>query len=161
MARQFSELDLKTQMEIAVKVGAAMKRHDINAKVDLYREEVCQFTGEDVKGRMMLKVEKVLPSVQKEKAEKFNADEEVKKIKEEYGGVSISVSTQLGAGDDYQVITNVTTIEDPNTKVNLDHTPGKVMFIDFWATWCPPCQKPMQHNQDMLNEHGAKWGDNV
>lgn len=35
------------------------------------------------------------------------------------------------------------------------------MFIDFWATWCPPCQRPMQHNQDMLTEHGATWGDRV
>jgi len=35
------------------------------------------------------------------------------------------------------------------------------MFIDFWATWCPPCQKPMAHNQEMLKEHGATWGDNL
>jgi len=35
------------------------------------------------------------------------------------------------------------------------------MFIDFWATWCPPCQKPMQHNQDMLTEHAARWKDNL
>jgi len=35
------------------------------------------------------------------------------------------------------------------------------MFIDFWATWCPPCQKPMAHNQEMLEENGEKWGDKV
>jgi len=35
------------------------------------------------------------------------------------------------------------------------------MMIDFWATWCPPCQRPMQHNQDMLTEHGDKWAGKV
>jgi len=35
------------------------------------------------------------------------------------------------------------------------------MLVDFWATWCPPCQRPMAHNQEMLEEHGATWGDKV
>jgi thiol-disulfide isomerase/thioredoxin len=27
------------------------------------------------------------------------------------------------------------------------------MLIDFWATWCPPCQEPMAHNHVMLVKH--------
>jgi len=72
MSKNFSELPLAEQMEVAQKVGEALKRNDIKAKVDIYREEVCQLTTEDVKGRTMLKCEKSLPSTQADKADAFN-----------------------------------------------------------------------------------------
>jgi len=46
-------------------------------------------------------------------------------------------------------------------KTTIQHNEGEVMLVDFWATWCPPCQAPMQHNQSMLEEHGEKWNGKV
>jgi len=46
-------------------------------------------------------------------------------------------------------------------KTEVKHEEGQVLLLDFWATWCPPCQGPMAHNQEMLTKGGAEWGDKV
>jgi thiol-disulfide isomerase/thioredoxin len=38
---------------------------------------------------------------------------------------------------------------------NLRHESGKVYLLDFWATWCPPCQAPMAYNCEMIKRHRA------
>src|SRR5206468_11084803 len=40
--------------------------------------------------------------------------------------------------------------------IQLADLKGKVVLIDFWATWCGPCMAAVPHNNEMLEKYGGK-----
>ncbi|AVQ26990.1 cytochrome C biogenesis protein [Fusobacterium ulcerans] len=38
---------------------------------------------------------------------------------------------------------------------------GKVVFLNFWATWCPPCREEMPHIEEIYKEYGYNKNDVV
>jgi len=41
-------------------------------------------------------------------------------------------------------------------ELNYQDTKGKVVFMNLWATWCPPCIAEFQNIQDLYNDYGDK-----
>ncbi|MFH1877689.1 MAG: redoxin domain-containing protein [Candidatus Omnitrophota bacterium] len=39
---------------------------------------------------------------------------------------------------------------------DLSDTKGKVVIVDFWATWCPPCRMEIPHFQSLYEEYKDK-----
>jgi thiol-disulfide isomerase/thioredoxin len=39
-------------------------------------------------------------------------------------------------------------------EISSDDLRGKVVLIDFWATWCQPCKKEMPGYQKLVDRHG-------
>lgn len=44
-------------------------------------------------------------------------------------------------------------------EVKLSGFRSKVLFVEFWATWCGPCQRPMAHLCEIASERKADWED--
>ncbi len=43
-----------------------------------------------------------------------------------------------------------------NKSISLTKLKGKVVFLDFWASWCDPCRKSFPWMNDMLSRYDRK-----
>jgi thiol-disulfide isomerase/thioredoxin len=46
--------------------------------------------------------------------------------------------------------------DEDNNKHALNEYYNKPVFINFWATWCPPCRAEMPSIQKLYNDYGEK-----
>lgn len=62
-------------------------------------------------------------------------------------------SPTINAANEGQTVPNCQA-EMPNTGAKLDFNAykGKVVLVDFWATWCPPCKQSMPFLNGLRNE---------
>lgn len=42
-----------------------------------------------------------------------------------------------------------------NGEISLSSLKGRVVYVDFWATWCPPCRKSFPWMDEMQAQYGA------
>lgn len=57
------------------------------------------------------------------------------------------IESTVLAGSSYNTIADVVDCKTGKSE-DLVHD-GKVWLIEYWATWCPPCQRPMHLIQEM------------
>lgn len=73
-------------------------------------------------------------------------------------GLSYINQSSLIDEEDRTVVsdTNWKLISENGTALNFTETKGKVVFINFWATWCPPCIAEMPSLQELYNDYNDK-----
>ena len=158
MSTEFNTMSADEKQALIKQMGTLLQEHEIDANVMTMTEVVCPMAAKEIENKVVLTIKKEMPSSDSEKAKKFN--EAAKPLVEGIKGVTLEVVSKLGAGDMYQEITKVTKMGN-SENTSIVHNQGDVILLDFWATWCPPCQAPMAHNQTMLEKRGAEWGSNV
>lgn len=52
-----------------------------------------------------------------------------------------------------------TLVDQYGNEHTLSDYKGKVVFLNFWATWCPPCKKEMPDIEALYNDLGKNEGD--
>ena len=51
---------------------------------------------------------------------------------------------------------NLPLIRDSQIKLRLDNYRGQYVYLDFWASWCPPCRQQLPDLQRLLTEVQTK-----
>lgn len=75
---------------------------------------------------------------------------------ENTAGDTADVSGPIAKGDAYRDFT--ATLTDGSEFTLSDHE-GKVILLNFWATWCGPCKQEMPDIQQLYLDQGENTGD--
>ena len=66
-------------------------------------------------------------------------------------GISAAASAQQGAmAPDFHLV------DLSGQALDLSSYRGKVVLLDFWATWCVPCREETPHLVDLQNKYGSQ-----
>jgi len=67
----------------------------------------------------------------------------------------IQADTELTEGERAVIDYNMPLITFSGQPANLEDFKGKVIFLNFWATWCPPCIAEMPGIQSVYEEYSG------
>ena len=67
------------------------------------------------------------------------------------GVVSAEVGTEIGMQAPDFTLQNMN-----NKEVSLSDYRGQKVFLNFWASWCPPCRQEMPDMQKLHEEYGEE-----
>lgn len=73
---------------------------------------------------------------------------------------ALGVSTEGNALEVNDALPSVSVKDEAGLATELSTLKGKVTYIDFWASWCPPCRESFPFMNELVERYG-KSGLNV
>lgn len=80
-------------------------------------------------------------------------------VKSESSSNNESSSNKENAGKSFPV--DFTLKDQYGNEHKLSDYKGKTVFLNFWATWCPPCRQEMPYIEEIYNEYNKNQDDVV
>ncbi len=95
-----------------------------------------------------------------DKDKDLNIEEDVKEeATEEPSGETVEENVPKQNEEELIDAFDFTLFDKDGNKHTLSDYKGKVVFLNFWATWCKPCLIEMPHIEEIYNEYGLNKED--
>lgn len=150
--RNVLRYSVKVGGALLVVMGILMFTGKMNSITNYLSTATNVFDSEEVSSEVEETVEEPVPDVEEEE---IVSDSEEEIVDEE------AVSDSEEDASDPIPAPDFTLVDQYGETHSLSDYKGQIIFLNFWATWCPPCREELPYIEELYREYQEAGDDSV